>query len=249
MDNIQILIVEDDPIIGTDLEDRLTEMGYQVIGLFESGEEAYQKVKDSSPDLIIMDVQLSGQWDGIETVQQIFTLIEVPVIFLTSNTDESTFSKAKNTFPAAFLAKPYRGRDLKYAIELALKQFSDVNTSCPFSQNQAPSKPNSLNDRIFVKVKDRMEPLFYEDILWVEADDYYCKVYTKTQEIQISQTLGKFSEALANFPEFLRVHRSYIINLKQVDQIGDAHLYIGKQSIPVSKSIKEEIMSRLRKIS
>jgi DNA-binding LytR/AlgR family response regulator len=74
-------------------------------------------------------------------------------------------------------------------------------------------------------------------------------VCTGNREIQILQTLGKFSETLKNLPEFLRVHRSFIVNLKHVEQIGDLYLHIAKKQIPVSKSIREEIMGRLKKIS
>ncbi len=247
MDAIQIVIVEDDAIIGADLQDRLEEMGYEVIGLFDNGEEAYEYLQQSSPDLIIMDVQLSGKWDGIETVRQISKKVQFPIIFLTGNSDEITFSKAKTTAPAAFLSKPYRGRDLKHAIELAIIQ-SAVKTKKMVDVTENESA-YVLQDRLFVKVKNGMERLFFQDIQWVEANDYYCKVFTRTKEIQILQTLGKFSETLSNLSEFLRVHRSFIVNLNHVEQIGDLSLYIGKHQIPVSKSAREEIMGRLKKIS
>lgn len=247
MDKTRILIVEDDPIIAADLEDRLLEIGYSVIGPYDQGEEAFEVIKKEAPDLVIMDVQLAGKWDGIETVRQISKVVQLPVIFLTGNTDESTFIRAKDTYPAAFLSKPFRGRDLKHAIELAISQSSQENKKLI----TAPENENTfiLHDRVFVKTKDRMERLFYQDILWIEADDYYCKVCTKNREIQILQTLGKFSETLKNLPEFLRVHRSFIVNLKHVEQIGDLYLHISKKQIPVSKSIREEIMGRLKKIS
>ncbi|AXE21876.1 DNA-binding response regulator (plasmid) [Runella rosea] len=247
MDAIQIVIVEDDAIIGADLQDRLEEMGYEVIGLFENGEDAYESIQKSSPDLLIMDVQLSGKWDGIETVRQISKKFQFPIIFLTGNSDEITFSKAKTTGPAAFLSKPYRGRDLKHAIELAIIQSAEkTKKMVDVVENESAYV---LQDRLFVKVKNGMERLFFQDIQWVEANDYYCKVFTRTKEIQILQTLGKFSETLSNLSEFLRVHRSFIVNLNHVEQIGDLSLYIGKHQIPVSKSAREEIMGRLKKIS
>jgi DNA-binding response OmpR family regulator len=81
MDKTRILIVEDDPIIAADLEDRLLEIGYSVIGPYDQGEEAFEVIKKEVPDLVIMDVQLAGKWDGIETVRQIDKVVQLPIIF------------------------------------------------------------------------------------------------------------------------------------------------------------------------
>jgi DNA-binding response OmpR family regulator len=129
MFNPSIYIVEDDPIIGADLADRLLEMGYQPVGPFASGEAAYEHLSVLSPDLIIMDIQLEGEWDGIETARRIMAQRPTPIIFLTSNSDDFTFSQAKAILPAAFLSKPFRGRDLRHSIELALSNWSQKEQS------------------------------------------------------------------------------------------------------------------------
>ena len=246
MDLIRILVVEDDPIIGADLEDRLTEMGYQVLGPVASGEEALHFFPKNMPDLVIMDIQLEGAWDGIETTRRIREQHTLPVIFLTSNSDEATFSQAKSVNPQAFIAKPFRGKDLRHAIELAISQSA--------KQQAAPGavipEENTylLPDRFFIKVNERMIRLFFRDILWVEADDYYCKIVTKEREILVGQTLKKFNEALERVPELMRVHRSYIVNLLHIEEIGDLQLYINKRQIPVSKAAKNELLARFHKV-
>lgn len=242
-----IYIVEDDPIIGADLADRLQDMGYQVAGPFADGESAYEHLSVRLPDLVIMDIRLEGDWDGIETARRIMARSAVPIIFLTSNSDDATFNEAKTTLPAAFLSKPYRGRDLKYSIELALSSWARKETAgspAASSDEQA----YLLEDRLFVKIKDRWVRILLEHILWAEADDYACKVAVEDKEMFVSQTLGKFGEALAVKPEFMRVHRSFIVNLKYVDQIGESYLYIGRKQIPISKALKEELFTRIQKI-
>ncbi|MBK9015235.1 MAG: response regulator [Saprospiraceae bacterium] len=191
MEKVTILIVEDDPIIGADLQDRLLEMGYDTVGPYPSGEEAITIFSATSPpDLVIMDIQLEGQWDGIETARQLLEKhSSLPIIFLTSNSDDATFGKAKTTKPAAFLSKPFRGRDLKHAIELAIAQSALRKETT--SEATAEENAFLLKDRLFIKVKDRMVRLFFSDILWVEADDYYCKVVTKEKEYLVTQTLKK----------------------------------------------------------
>lgn len=251
MEKPQILIVEDDPIIAADLQDRLEEMGYIILGPVAQGEEALSFFDmETPPDLVIMDIQLEGKWDGIETSRRILDKHQVPIIFLTSNSDDATFNAAKQIKPHAFLSKPFRGRDLKHAIEIAISQSASNKPDIVEVKNETPVEEISylLKDRIFIKVKDRMIRLFYKDILWVEADDYYCKLVTKDKEFLITQTLKKFSEELSGNPEFMRIHRSYIVNLTQVEEIGELYLYIGKNRIPFSRSFKDELIGRLQKI-
>jgi len=106
MEKINILVVEDDPIIAADLKDRLEELDYAVMGPVASGEAALEEVKGSpQPDLVLMDIQLEGAWDGIETAAQIRQHKKLPLIFLTSNSDSRTFSRAKAVDPQAFFVE------------------------------------------------------------------------------------------------------------------------------------------------
>lgn len=244
---MNILIVEDDPIIGADLEDRLMEMGYQVLGPVAAGELAMEYFKkDNLPDLVIMDIQLEGEWDGIETTRRIREKHTTPVIFLTSNSDDVTFDKAKAVNPQAFLSKPFRGRDLKHAIELAIRQ--SANDYAPLDQNPPEENTYLLRDCLFIKVQERMVRLFFKDILWVEADNYYCKIVTSEKEYLLSQTLKKFNEMLDGMPDWMRVHRSYMVNLRHIGEIGEIHLHIHGRKIPLSKTSREELLARLYKV-
>ena len=243
MENIRILVVEDDPIIAADLQDRLQEMGYLIIGPVASGEEAFQHIKSGlQPDLVLMDIQLEGAWDGIETASQIRQHKKLPLIFLTSNSDSHTFSRAKAVNPDAFLSKPFRSRDLIHAIELAVRQSAVQNSSPPEDTDNA----FVLEDRLFIKTKDRMSRVFFQDILWVQADDYYCKVKTSQREFLVTKTLKKFAEELLLRPEFVRAHRSYLVNLLHIEEIGELDLYIDGHKIPMAKESKEELLSKLR---
>lgn len=243
MEKINILVVEDDPIIAADLQDRLEELDYLVMGPVASGEEALELVKGNpQPDLVLMDIQLEGIRDGIETAAQIRQHKKLPLIFLTSNSDSRTFSRAKTVDPQAFLSKPFRSRDLIHAIELAIRQSAIQNTP-----SEDPENTYVLEDRLFIKAKDRMLRVFFRDILWVEADDYYCKVKTAQREFLVTKTLKKFGEELLQRPEFVRAHRSYLVNLLHVEEIGELHLYIDGHKIPTTRDAREELLSKLRR--
>jgi PAS domain S-box-containing protein len=120
MKSIKILIVEDEQIVAKNIEKRLTAAGYQVVASVSTGEEAIEKVKGLSPDIILMDIKLKGKIDGIETADILRKNYQLPVIFLTSYTDEETFHRAKNTEPFGYLIKPFDTKDLNRAVELAL---------------------------------------------------------------------------------------------------------------------------------
>ena len=115
-----ILIVEDDAIVSSDIESRLKKLGYSVPAVVITGEEAIQKVEEHNPDLVLMDIVLKGEMDGIEAAEIIQSRFDIPVIFLTAYADEERLERAKLTIPLGYILKPFQDRDLKIAIEMAL---------------------------------------------------------------------------------------------------------------------------------
>lgn len=239
MPNPSILIVEDDPIIAADLEEQLVEMGYVVFGSVMSGEEALKALQSAQPDLVLMDVHLEGDLDGVETASLINPEHTLPIIFLTSNADDITFNRAKDTRPRAFLSKPFKKRDLKHSIQLALGSGEP-----PSASTATVDVDFQLDDRIFLKTDDFMVKVLIEEILWVEADDYYCKVVTRDKQHLVTLTLKKFAEQVQS-SLLLRVHRSYMVNLKHVEKVGNLYLYIGKRKIPIGRSYSDKLLQRL----
>ena len=116
----KILIVEDEIIIAEGLQRKLKSMGYDIIGIASSGEEAIKKIKENNPDLILMDIVIHGMMDGIETAAQIHSLFDIPVVYLTAYADEKTLQRAKITEPFGYLIKPFKERELQITIEIAL---------------------------------------------------------------------------------------------------------------------------------
>ena len=118
-----ILIVEDENIIARDIENKLKRLGYAVSGVVSSGEEAVGRVEVMPPDLVLMDIMLSGHIDGIEAAEQIRARFNIPVVYLTAYADEDTLGRAKVTEPFGYLLKPFSVKELRGAIEIALYKY------------------------------------------------------------------------------------------------------------------------------
>ncbi len=116
----KILIVEDETIVAKNIERHLINAGYKVVGFASTADEAIRKSQSEKPDLVLMDIKLKGRLDGIEAADKIHDLLHLPVIFLTSYTDDETFQRAKLTDPFGYLIKPFEIKDLKRSVEMAL---------------------------------------------------------------------------------------------------------------------------------
>jgi hypothetical protein len=121
--HLRIVIVEDDPILCDLLKIRLAKMGYSVTGMFATGEDALRAFSEHIPDLVIMDVTLVGNMDGIETAQQIHKDYPIPVVYLTGSSDPQTFERAINTEDSEYVIKPFSDSDLHIAIEMAFHKY------------------------------------------------------------------------------------------------------------------------------
>jgi len=120
MEATKILVVEDEAIVAESIKIKLKKMGYSVISTASSGDEAVRKTGEYLPDLVLMDIVLQGEMDGIEAAKQIHTNFKIPVLYLTAYSDDKTLVRAKITEPFGYIIKPFKERELQVAIEIAL---------------------------------------------------------------------------------------------------------------------------------
>lgn len=123
MDKPKILIVEDEPIIAMDIKGRLQRLGYKVSAIADSGNSAIADAHQFAPDLILMDIQLEGDMNGIQAAIYIRQQFNIPVVFLTAHADNLTIEEAKLAHPFGYIVKPFESHDLKTAIEIALSRY------------------------------------------------------------------------------------------------------------------------------
>ncbi|MGA2105747.1 MAG: response regulator [Methanoregula sp.] len=120
MPDKRILIVEDETIVAMTIEDALQTMGYAVVGTVSTSEDAIKMAGTTRPDLILMDIRIQGEKDGIATAEEITAMYHIPIVYLTAHADETTFRRAMKTQPYGYLTKPFRDRELHSTIEIAL---------------------------------------------------------------------------------------------------------------------------------
>jgi DNA-binding LytR/AlgR family response regulator len=245
---IKILIVEDEMIIAANISLQLTMLGYEVVGIVPRAEDALTCVKQDQPDIVLMDINLKGELDGIDTVKLMKEIQDIAIIYLTANADEANFKRAKSTHPHAFISKPFKKLDLQRAIELTVDRIQqEHNDSIEDNLLKPEPSPFMLSDCIFVRHNEKMVKVDITDILYIEAERNYCRIYSKGKEYLLVMTLKDMDEKLPN-KHFLRIHRSFIINLSQIDEIATSHIVIAKKAIPLSKSLREELLKRLQTI-
>jgi diguanylate cyclase (GGDEF)-like protein/PAS domain S-box-containing protein len=119
-ENASVLVVEDEAIVALDLTMQLESMGYKVVGTAESGEEAIRLARLHRPKLVLMDIMLKGEMDGVEAAEQIGRGLHVPVVFLTSYIDSQTVQRAARATPYGYMTKPFQTKELRATIEVAL---------------------------------------------------------------------------------------------------------------------------------
>ena len=118
-EKMKVMVVEDDAIIGMDIEHRVRRLGYEVTGVADTAEEAIELAADTKPDIALMDIRLRGDIDGIDTARMLKEQFSLPVIFITAYSDLKMRSRALDLNPAGYIVKPIREVELKNTLEEA----------------------------------------------------------------------------------------------------------------------------------
>jgi diguanylate cyclase (GGDEF)-like protein/PAS domain S-box-containing protein len=142
-----LLVVEDESVVAMDLDGQLRDMGYKVCGCVDNGRDAIERARVEHPDLILMDIVLKGDIDGIAAAAQIGQELHIPVLFLTAYSDDDTVERAAGAWPYGYLTKPFQSRELRAGIEVALRK-ADVERSVRESQRWLGSVLRGVGDAV-----------------------------------------------------------------------------------------------------
>jgi len=250
MTEVNVFIVEDENIVAKDIEKSLKKLGYNVVGVAATGQKAIELCGEKLPDIILMDIMLKGDINGIEAATRIKESYNIPVIFLTAYADENTLSKAKVTEPYAYIIKPFKEIDLHTSIEMAFYKHSkelEILKERDMLYNIVENKENK--EFIFVKSKSRLIKLNTKDIFFIEALKDYVVINTLNKRYTIHSTMKDIERKMPQ-DFFLRVHRSYIVRLDKIAQIEQPNLILEENNkiIPIGGSYKEELIKRINLI-
>jgi two-component system, response regulator PdtaR len=249
---MNLLVVEDEAILAMVLCDHLETEGYTVVGVANNGPRALALFQQHEVDLLVCDINIKGEYDGIETVRRLTALRPVPVIYLTAYADNETVGRAKQTYPAAYLTKPYNIINLRLAIEMALNNAHrpDAASSQPPLRPSPPDEPTGRelllkNGRqVFLRQGHQFVKVNLDEIQVLEADDIYTVIHTATRKYLLRIALTSMLERLAHQP-IVRVHRSYAVNTERVDTFDETEIHIGERVVPLGRHYKDQFLQRL----
>lgn len=152
-EHVRVLVVEDEFVTGCEIQARLTDLGYDVPVVVDTGADAISKVLEINPQVVIMDITLKGEMTGIEAAEQIRKLYGIPVIYLTAHSDDATVEKAVTTEPFGYLIKPLEERVLQTAIRMALYKHS-LDKELRESEKRYRTIAELAEDSIYIIKKD-----------------------------------------------------------------------------------------------
>lgn len=239
---IKVLIIEDELLIAEDMRINLEKLGYSVTGMGASYADAIQLVEKDLPDIALIDIVIDGDKDGIEVAKMFKSKYQIPIIFLTSHSDKDTVEKAKTADPNGYLVKPFNSQDLFTSIEIAFHNHSKNLTN---SQLEESESSFVIKDFIFIKKDYLLVKIKFNELRWIKAEGNYVEIYCENKKFLTRSTLKDF---LHKLPEelFIQVHKSYAVNIEFIEAIEFNKIIIGKDKIPVSRSLIPEIKRKLQ---
>lgn len=238
---IQVLLVEDELIIADYMQECLQKLGYEVCGVCINYSEAIEALHSSLPDIVLVDITLKGAKNGIDVGNYIRQNYQIPFVFATSHSDKNTIDTAKKALPYAYLIKPFSEEDLYAVIETALMHYGRQK-----SKEELPSGDDTvlINNAVFIKHKSKFVKIILDDLVYVEANDNYCNLFTASAGYALKTTLKTLLDLLPEY--FLRVHRSYVINLRHLKGFDADMVSVLNKELPIGKSFFPMLMERLK---
>lgn len=232
---IKVLILEDDPITSLDLKEILFQNGFLVTGIAKSFDVAMELYHETYPDALLVDIKLRGEKDGIDFVKEIKKLenFNSAVVYLTANSDVQTKFRAFDSDPEVFLTKPFNETNVVVSLELALNKTSKL------------SKIKKEANPLFLKKNNRFFKILPSKILYIQAEGSYSKIVTQNDEYLVSGNLNVYALKLED--QFIRTHRSFLVNLTLVTSLDAMNVYLQGRQLPIGRKYKENVLSILKK--
>jgi CheY-like chemotaxis protein len=244
MASYKILIVEDELLVATDIQESLEMLGYTVIDSVATGADAIQSVNRELPDVILMDIMLRGEMTGIEAAQAINRQHDVPIIYLTANADPATIDKAKFSLPYGYIIKPFTDKDLQTNIEIARFKFmNDLKAKMESDQyNRFFQKVANHGDVIFVDGSNGLEKVHPGLIYYVEGDDTQSVIYTFDGEISLEKSIDEIQNLLPA-ELFVKVSERHLVNIQKIFLVKFPEVIVAdRMSVLIADADKEHAL-------
>ncbi len=230
---VKIGVVEDEMIIAATIISTLKKLKYSVAEPASNYAAALEMIENEQPHLLLLDINLGGQKDGIDVAEYVRANYNLPIIFLTANSDITTLQRAKLVKPNAYLLKPFTKDDLFASIEIAISNYYE-------NYNEGSKKENLLirtgYDYVSLKIRD---------IVFIESNDNYVSVQLISGKPFV--TRSTLSEMLKKLPEndFTRINRSVIINHSFIKKIETDQVVVADTKFAITSKQKLELVEKM----
>jgi two-component system, LytTR family, response regulator LytT len=223
-----IMIVEDEPELAENLKEILEHLNYRVTNVFTNSTDVLHALITDTPDLILMDILIEGEMDGVDLAYHIRDKYQVPLIFITAYHDSAMLDRVSKVNYDGYLLKPYTVERLESSIYLALKNFE--------SQINGNEKIKTL------KIRDKgfLVPVPEDDVIYLKADGLYTRVFTVSKNYIIRDILKDVIGDLSQ-KKFLRVHKSFTVNIKYITSFNSKELTLGDYVIPIRRGLFKDL--------
>lgn len=234
MNKIKIGVVEDEMVIASTICLILKKLGYNVLPAAYSYNSAITMIDECKPDLLLLDINLGGQKDGIDIAYYVREHYSIPIIFLTANSDAATVDRAKSVKPNAYLVKPFTKEDLYSTIEIVVSNYQDEASAS--KQQQSILVKDGYD---FVKVN-------FQEILYLSSEHNYVTFHlADAKKVMMRSTMQQMEEFLPS-KIFVRLNRSFIINMQHVSRIETEKVLIGEQAFSLTKQVHDLLLQRVQ---
>ncbi|MBO0953104.1 response regulator [Fibrella forsythiae] len=238
MDSLAILLLEDNFLTATDIKEALEKAGHRITAIVCSYPEAVASIQQQTPDLAIIDIHLAGSAaDGITIAGELLKHYWMPLIYLTANSEQTMFQRAKQTDPAAYLLKPFRQNELAFQVELAyLNQFKERSLTSAFTAST-----------LYLPVGKAHQQIRKEDVLYLQASGSYVNVFmlNEPKPYLLAMHLGHLAQYFVS-PNFFRLSRSLLINLDHVSRVeADQVLLNHRVQLAISEGNRSSLLRQL----
>ncbi len=220
---IKILIVEDEVLIAEYIKLNLNSFGFSEIYMAHNKKNALDAIEFIKPDLALLDIRMQGNTDGIEIAKQIDTSSSIPYIFITANSDIIIIQEAVKTNAVGYITKPIKKSDLFASVQIALN-----------------GTINKKDNFFIIKFLSSIIKINYDDIKYIESSGNYINIYTKEQQYTDRRSLEWAEDQLPR-NQFMRVHRSFLVNMHLVNKKSSNAVFIMDVEIPVSRTYSHKL--------
>ncbi|MFK7786437.1 MAG: LytR/AlgR family response regulator transcription factor [Crocinitomicaceae bacterium] len=229
-----IYVVEDMAMTRASIISVLQGNGFEVTGSSAKASVAWSEIQENTPDLVLIDIHLIGEKDGIWLAEKIRANLSIPFIYLTAYGDPQTLMEVSRTEPDSYLLKPFNAPTLITNIRIALKRYNSITSK----------KQEESHSKVLLKEGRKQISLEIDQIHYLMSNGNYVEVMTSSRRYVIREKISVLIEQISH-SDFIQVHRRYVVNFANIKAINSNRIWVSEFEIPVSSTFKKGLHERI----